>query len=104
MGVLLYHDNETHGPVVFPEGKIAGEHTPVRQYDHTGHFLEVDGPGHIVAHDVAQIQQLPGYRLATPHEQQLHEASKRKATQVTEAQPVESHSRSTTHPTGRKVK
>lgn len=104
MGVLLYHDNETHGPVVFPEGKIAGEHAPVRQYDHTGHFLEVDGPGHVVAHDVAQIQQLPGYRLATALEQQLHEASKRKATQVTEAKAVEHHAHSTTHPTGRKVK
>lgn len=84
MGVLLYHDNETHGPVVLSEGKVAGEHTPARQYNHSGHFLEVDGPAHVVAYDVAEIQRLPGYRLATASEQQEHHASKRKVTHLTE--------------------
>lgn len=84
MGVLLYHDNEAHGPIVLSEGKVAGEPTPARSYHHSGHFLEVDGPAHVVAHDVAEIQRLPGYRLASPQEQEQHHASKRKATHLAE--------------------
>ncbi len=84
MGLLLYHDNEAHGPVVLSEGKVAGEPTPARHYHHSGHFLVVDGPAHVVAHDVEEIQRLPGYRLATAKEQEIHAASKRKATHLTE--------------------
>jgi hypothetical protein len=84
VAVLLYHDNEAHGPVVLSEGKVAGESTPARRYHHAGHFLEVDGPAHVVDHDVAEIQRLPGYRLATAQEQEQHHASKRKATHLTE--------------------
>lgn len=84
MGVLLYHDNEGHGPVHLSEGKVAGEPTPARHYHHSGHFLEVDGPAHVVAHDVEEIQRLPGYRLATAHEQQEHANLKKKATHLAE--------------------
>lgn len=84
MSVLLYHENDRHGPVVLSEGKVAGEPTPARHYVHSGHILEVDGPAHVVTHDVEEIQKLPGYRLATAHEQQDHMAMKRKATRLTE--------------------
>ena len=84
MAVLLYHDDTTHEPVVLSESVVAGEPTPARRYEHAGHFLEVDGPAHVVAHDVAHIQQLPGYRLATAQEQEEHHASKRKAHHLTE--------------------
>lgn len=84
MAVLFYHDNEAHGPVHLSEGKVAGEPTPARHYHHAGHFLEVDGPAHVVAHDVAEIQKLPGYRLANAIELNEHHASKRKATHLTE--------------------
>lgn len=84
MGVLLYHDNEAHGPVVLSDGKVAGEPTPARRYHHVGHFLEVDGPDHVVAHDVEEIQKLPGYRLANAIELNEYHASKRKATNLTE--------------------
>ncbi len=82
--MLLYHDNDGNGHVVLSEGKVAGEHTPARRYNYSGHFLEVDGPAHVIAHDVAEIKRLPGYRLATASEQQEHVASKRKATHLTE--------------------
>lgn len=84
MGVLLYHDNEAHGPVHLSEGKVAGEPTPARHYHHAGHFLEVDGPAHVVAHDVEEIQRLPGYRLANAIELNEYHTSKRKATHLTE--------------------
>jgi len=84
MGVLLIHDTKTSGQVALSEGKVAGQHTPARYYEHQGHFLEVDGPTHVVEHDVAEIQRVPGYRLATAQEQQAHAASKRKATHLTE--------------------
>lgn len=84
MGVLLYHDNEGHGPVHLSEGKVAGEPTPARHYHHSGHFLEVDGPAHVVEHDAAEICKLPGYRLANAQEQEHHANLKRKATRLTE--------------------
>lgn len=84
MAVLLYHDDAAHGQVAITEGTIAGERYPHRYYRHQGHFLEVDGPANVVAHDVQEILQLPGYRLATAHEQEQRAKEQHKATSLSE--------------------
>lgn len=85
MAVLLYHEEDKgNGQVALSEGHIAGEHTPARVRQHKGHFLEVDGPAHVIQHDVEEILKLPGYRLATPEEQEEHTKSERKSRGIKE--------------------
>ena len=85
MGVLLYHEEKDTGNMVgMAEARIAGEHTPARQYQHEGPFLHVNGPSHALDHDVEEILKLPGYRLATAAEQEQYAATKRKRTRLTE--------------------
>ena len=82
--ILLYHDDTTDGMIATSSDKVAGEAHKPRRYHHNGHFVEIDGPAHVVAHDAEEICKIPGYRLATPKEQADYQAQKRKATQITE--------------------
>lgn len=82
--ILLYHDDSHSGQVVLSEGRVAGEHTRARIYQHDGHFLAVDGADHLIAHDVAEILRIPGYRVATASEQQAYAAQQKKASSLTE--------------------
>ena len=84
MAVLLYHDDAEHGEVAITEGMIAGERYSHRHYQHQGHFLEVDGPANVVAHDVQEILQLPGYRLATAREQEQRAKEQQKTSSLAE--------------------
>lgn len=83
--ILLYHDDTTDGMIATSSAKVAGEAHKPRHYRHNGHFVEIDGPDHVVAHDAEEICKIPGYRLATPEEQETYTASKRKATSLKEA-------------------
>ena len=84
MGILLYHENDGHGPVYVSEGKVAGEHYRARRYEHQGNFLHVEGADHVVEHDAAEIQRMPGYRLATADEQEHFFKAKQKASRLHE--------------------
>lgn len=84
MGILLYHEDKDDGMVGLAEAHIAGEHTPVRHYQHEGNFLHVNGPSHALDHDVEEIKKLGGYRLATASEQERYAAQKRKAASIKE--------------------
>lgn len=83
MAVLLYHEKKNDGQIAISEGKIAGESTPARRYHHKGHFVEVDGPSHVLHHDIEELQKL-GYRLATVSEQQDFTNPQRKAGKLLE--------------------
>jgi hypothetical protein len=85
--ILLYHEATTAGQIALAEGKVAGSHTPARQYTHEGHFLAISGEAHVIAHDVGEILRLPGYRLATAAEQQAYAKQKQQATSLTETEP-----------------
>ncbi len=76
--ILLYHDDTTSGMIATSSAKVAGEAHKPRRYHHNGHFVEIDGPAHVVEHDAREICKIPGYRLATPEEQNEYTASKKK--------------------------
>jgi len=82
--ILLYHEQTTHGMIATPEGRVAGEHILPRRYTHDGHFLAIDGPEHVVNHDVADILRIRGYRLATAAEQEAYQRHSRQAGQLRE--------------------
>ncbi len=70
--ILLYHERTTHGSIATPEGRVGGEYTAApRRYAHEGHFVAVDGAGsaHVADYYAREILKIPGYRLATPAEQ-----------------------------------
>lgn len=83
--ILLYHEAATEGMIATPSHPVAGDHLPPRTYMHKGHFIEIDGPTHVVAHDAEEICKIPGYRLATPEEQSDYMASKRKGQSISES-------------------
>jgi hypothetical protein len=65
--ILLYHETGG-GSIATSSHPVAGEHHLPRRYQHTGHFVELDGPPHIVAHDAEEICKIEGYRMATSEE------------------------------------
>lgn len=81
--ILLYHETTTSGTLATP-ARVGNESHPPRRYKHTGHFVEIDGPAHVVAHDAEEICKIAGYRLATPDEQDAYAASKKKKGSVRE--------------------
>lgn len=81
--ILLYHE-ATDGTITTSSKLVAGEAIEPRRYQHNGHFVEIDGPDHVVAHDADDICKIPGYRLATPEECDSYYAGKRKAQSVSE--------------------
>ncbi len=81
--ILLFHETTTHG-MIATSAKLGNESHAPRRYQHTGHFVEIDGPAHVVAHDAEEICKIPGYRLATPAEQEAYAASKKKKGSVRE--------------------
>lgn len=83
--ILLYHDG-TNAKIA-TSARLGREQHPPRHYQAEGHFLALDGPGHIIAHDAEEICKIPGYRLATPQEQDAYHASKRQASAIHEAAP-----------------
>lgn len=85
---LLYHETATDGEIATSEAKVAGEHHPARRYKHNGHFVEIDGPDHLVEHDANDICKIAGYRLATPQEQEIYLKQKRKANRLAERNQV----------------
>jgi hypothetical protein len=82
--ILLYHEATTVGMIATNDAKVAGESFGARRYEHNGHFVEIDGPEHVVAHDANEICKIPGYRLASPEETDAYMASKKKATSIKE--------------------
>lgn len=76
--ILIYHDDTTDGMIATSSAKVAGEAHKPRHYRHNGHYVEIDGPAHVVAHDAEEICKIPGYRLATPAETDSYMASKKK--------------------------
>jgi len=83
MAILMYHEDKDDGSIAIAEGKVAGEHTPARRYKHKGHFVNVDGPAHVLHHDVEQMKQL-GYRLATAEDQERHAKQQKNSTSLKE--------------------
>lgn len=82
--ILLYHETTTIGMIATSHAKVAGESFGARRYEHNGHFVEIDGPEHVVAHDAEEICKIPGYRLASPDEQDAYTTNKKKARSVRE--------------------
>lgn len=78
MSVLLFHPEKDDGMVALAESLIAGERASDRQYVHDGNYLLVEGPAHVVAHDVAELEKL-GYHIATAQEQQDYAGKKKKS-------------------------
>lgn len=87
MGILLYCESGTDARIATP-ARLGKEAYPPRHYQAEGHFLLLDGPGHVIDQDAADICKLPGWRLATPQEQNQWTKLKRKASQVEEAAPA----------------
>jgi hypothetical protein len=67
--------------------KVAGESYPARRYTHNGHFVELHGPSHVIAHDATQLEG-HGYRIATPQEQEQYMAAKNGTGAIRESAPV----------------
>lgn len=84
MSTLLYHEVATGGVIATPGGRIRGEAASPRIYHHSGHFVEIDGPAYIIAHDVEEICKIAGYRLATPAENDMYYGRKRQESSVQE--------------------
>lgn len=82
--ILLYHEDTTVGMIATSDAKVAGESFGARRYEHSGHFVEIDGPEHVVAHDASEICKIKGYRLATPSESDAYVATKKKSKSVRE--------------------
>jgi hypothetical protein len=102
MGVLLIHDTATNGTVKLAEGNVAGSPTPVRTYRQQGRFLHVEGEDHVVLHDAAEIQRIPGYRVATAQEQEEFFGGQRKAHVIHEAkEPAINETTTKASPKGR---
>lgn len=83
--ILLYHDIATHGQIATP-AMLGREHHAPRRYAHEGHFVPLDGPAHVIAHDAEDICKIPGYRLATPAECDAYHAGKRQKSAIHEAE------------------
>lgn len=69
--ILLFHEDGTDSKISTP-ARLGREQHPPRHYQAQGHFLALDGPGHIIAHDAEDICKIPGWRLATPQEQDVY--------------------------------
>lgn len=82
--ILIYHETGTNSTVVTPD-RLGREHHPSRRYQAQGHYLMLDGPGHVIAHDAEDICKIPGYRLATPQECDAYYAAQRKASGIHES-------------------
>lgn len=82
--ILLYHEGTTVGMIATSDAKVAGESYGARRYEHSGHFVEIDGPEHVVAHDASEICKIKGYRLASPEEQDSYASTKKKSRSIKE--------------------
>lgn len=81
--ILLFHETATDSKISTP-ARLGRELHPPRHYAAQGHFLALDGPGHIVAHDAEDICRIPGWRLATPQEQDAYHGRTRQASAIHE--------------------
>ncbi len=81
--ILLYSDTTTDARVRTVE-RVETEAYPSRTYQAEGHYLVIDGPGHIVAYDAQELCKNPVWRMATAQEQNQWAAAKRKAGQLVE--------------------
>ena len=84
--ILLVNDQATDAKVGMP-GRVWNEAAPPRYYQAKGHYLELEGPGHVISYDAEEICKIPGWRLATTQEQNAYMAAKRKAARLEEAAP-----------------
>ena len=82
--ILLVHEHDGSGTVALASKYIIGEHVPERLYSKEGSYLALDGPPHIIEHDAEEICKIPGWRLATPEEQNAYTKGQKKAGKVQE--------------------
>jgi hypothetical protein len=85
MAILLYHDATTHGMIATSSAPIAGTPYPPRRYQHDGHYIVLEGPAPVIAHDAEEICKIAGYRLATPAESDAYYQTRRAQGTLTEA-------------------
>ncbi len=85
MAILLYHDTTTHGMIATSAAPIAGTPYPARRYQHDGHYVVLEGPAPVIAHDAEEICKIAGYRLATPAESDAYYHARRRSETLTEA-------------------
>lgn len=69
--ILLYHETANAGSIATP-ARLGREHHAPRHYQHEGHFIVLNGPIHVITYDAEEICKVPGYRLATPYEQEQY--------------------------------
>lgn len=81
--ILLFHEG-TDSKISTP-ARLGRELHPPRHYQAEGHILVLDGPGHIIAHDAEEICKIPGYRMATPQEQDVYHGRMRQSSALHEA-------------------
>lgn len=93
--ILLFHETATDSKISTPARLGREQHSP-RHYQSEGHFLALDGPGHIIAHDAEDICKIDGWRLATPQEQDAYHASKRQSSAIHENVPAPAEGESST--------
>lgn len=84
--ILLYSEATTDSAVTMP-GRIWNEAHPPRRYQAQGHYLVLEGPGHIISYDAEELCKNPIWRLATAAEQQAYAKLTRRASQLEEALP-----------------
>jgi hypothetical protein len=82
--ILLRHDTCTDGMIATSAAPIDGTPYPARYYQHNGHFVVLEGPAHVIAHDAEEICKIAGYRLATPAESDAYHRARRGETALTE--------------------
>lgn len=89
--ILLFHETATDAKISTP-ASLGREKHPPRHYQAQGHFLALDGPGHVIAHDAEDICKIPGWRLATPQEQDVYHGRLRQDSAIHEdtSAPAES--------------
>jgi hypothetical protein len=82
VAILLFHsgiDAQLDTPA-----RLGRERFPSRHYQAEGHFLLLEGAPFIIHQDAEDICKIPGWRLATPAEQNDYARSKKKAGLIVE--------------------
>ncbi len=82
--ILLYNDRDTDCKLTTP-GRVCNEVQPPRWYQAQGHYLALEGPGHIISYDAEEICKIPGWRLATAQEQNTYTVGEHAAARLEEA-------------------
>lgn len=87
--MILLRASGTTGQVALQMEEVEGLPAPARSYDIVDGWLAVDASHDLItAHDAQHICAMPGFRLATPDEQNEYSGKSRKSRSVKESAPT----------------